>query len=135
MTKEEFFSKVMDANSRTITLELFNEFFSEHVVISKGTNRHPYANVLHEWAEGIEVQHSFDGVTWLDTDKTAFVIRRIKPSEPVYEWQWYYVTPDRTIRIEENFMTEEECGKAPWIKFEETKRERKATPLPKMKEA
>ena len=137
MTKEEFLRALKSDDTWDEIEYSFNKFFEQNICIPKGENPHPCADVLHKWIEGAEMEwHSVD----LDKNKATintwysveggisirlpfddYVQYRIKPSEPIYEWQWYYVTPDKTIRIEENFMAESETAK-PWVKFEETKR-------------
>jgi len=64
---------------------------------------------------------------WHDTD--AFGVFqdqyefRIKPKEPVYEWQWIYVNKDGIIN---NYTTKPYSSyKEGWIKFEPSKRLRK----------
>ena len=130
MTKEELYSWCESAErvlgiSGLITI--MDEFFKDKLIIQRGENRHPYADVLHEWVEGVEMEKKNDG-QWSLHDMIGwwhdYAEYRIKPKDPIYEWQWYYIKHDGTVRIEEKFMTEEECS-LPWIKFEETKRLRK----------
>lgn len=96
MTKEELHNRLrtvaVDSMPSSIQHTL-DEFFSQNVVIPRGENRHPYADVLHEWIEGEPCQ-------WLDESQGEFVDLllvnryhinqyRIKPKGPVYEY--YYV--------------------------------------------
>lgn len=97
MTKEEFLKECIDyvvqwmqyRNAEDLQ-HIFNKFFESNVCIPKGENRHPYADVLHELAEGADIEVKLDGF-WTDyncsreyIDKWEF---RIKPSEPVYEYK------------------------------------------------
>ena len=134
MTKEELIYEVLSCvnTSSDVTCEiLLNEFFETNVVIPKGENRHPYADVLHEWIEGAEIEvhdTTMEFNEFINCRSAEHVMRweyRIKPKEPVYEWQWVYIKADSTAGITE-FFTEEkakECHQ--WIKIEETKRERR----------
>ena len=71
----------------------FNEFFDSNICIPKGKNRHPYADVLHEWIEGANITY-FDKNTsrWNNVMPSKIVLNgldyHIKPSEPIYEWQY-----------------------------------------------
>ena len=131
MTKDKLMS-MFDSNSGMG--KLLNEFFNLNVVIPRGTNRHPYADVLHEWIEGAEIQQSCED-KYIGKISALQVLNaeryRIKPSEPVYEWQWlvkYDMNEDYKITP---FLTEDEIENISdydrlfILKVEETKRERK----------
>ncbi len=132
MTIEELITK---ATLSSIGLDDLEEFLSEHVCIKKGANRHQYADVLHEIAEGGEFQWSEDGENWRDATAPLYQYR-IKPQEPVYEWQWYRVVDGMKDYTNRRY-TEDEVMKSnlalspmkadstTWKKDEETKRERK----------
>lgn len=105
MTKEDLLSDthiVRSFNGEAVYVQMMalNKFFESNVVIPKGTNRHPYADVLHEWVEGAKMQKRYmvkDSniqnqvrTKWIDFSLSANDEYRIKPSEPVYEWQWMY---------------------------------------------
>jgi len=134
MTKEQLLNIVKAYSNDTsdnIIHDLY-EFFESNVVIPKGENRHPYADVLHEWIEGAEIEVNLNGV-WSDymcgreyIDKYVY---RIKPPEPVYEWQWLHMskTSNECRGVTTEFFTDTEVddGIYRWIKIEETKRERK----------
>jgi hypothetical protein len=123
--------------------DIFEEFTRTNVCIPKGENRHPYADVLHEWIEGAEIEwHSVD----LDKNKVTrgvwyseeggisirrpfseYVQYRIKPSDLVYEWQYH--SEIHGTELFTNFMTNDEFKNSTllhtyWIKIEETKRVR-----------
>lgn len=131
MTKKELYEKIEKgcyANE-----DLLDEFFSKNVVILRGENRHPYADVLHEMAErpenvtisGYGFNSYFTNFSVSDSSimKLQF---HIEPKEPVYEWQWSYTIQGIKLTTNE-FMTEEEASifDTPFIKEEQTKRERK----------
>ena len=135
MTKQELYNYIQenivfdDNIHEQVLLNTLNEFFSQNVVIPKGTNRHPYADVLHQALEGAKFQQAskIDIDAWKDANINDIVycdIYRIKPQEPVYEWQWEHII--HGIRLITNeFMTEEEVLRfidTPFIKIESTKR-------------
>lgn len=143
MTKEELLNKkfsIADFGERKDAL-YFNDlmsFFESNVVIPKGENRHPYADVLHEWVEGSDDIESYYNSTsgWVKADTAISVCHleyRIKPKEPVYEWQWLIVCTIGGIPNKlSDFMTQEEWdnqGRGDWCfestRLEKTKRERK----------
>jgi len=107
-----------------------DEFFSQSVVIPKGENRHPCADVLHEWAEnGGELTYRVgdSDLRYVIYDEcTDF---RIKPSEPMYEAVVRIHYADGTYEDTEKYFTYsefEEFGfpkSCTWV--ESTKRERK----------
>lgn len=126
MTKEELLRKTTTVNgsiSNYIKIDYIRQFFESHICITKGENRHPYADVLHEFAEGKTIQWLASGIEWLDVSKTTEY--RIKPPEPVYEYQTYIIW-DGQIAIGDMWKTEEEFNANPHgILVKETKRERK----------
>lgn len=111
MTKEnlrDLFCKQLNSSQHWGDLSIFDEFFESNVVIPRGAIIE--CNIAN---------------TWYDTD-----LYRIKPSEPVYEWQWVYVHNGQAIMILGNtgFYTDDEIennGNDKYIKIEETKRERR----------
>ena len=132
MTMEELLAIAKSDNR--VYLERIIEFIDSNVVIPKGANRHPYADVLHEWIEGAELDYYgifTDDWFNLDTSHSIHNARgyRIKSQEPVYEWQWlvkeftdtpYYVLGGGS------YFTKEEVGLWHSVKrLDETKRERK----------
>lgn len=136
MTKEKLYKKLLGygmLNDTTLS-NIMNEFFESNICIPKGINRHPYADVYHEAVEGKEWQWSEDGKTWRDVVPPKFMYR-IKPLEPVYEWQWgyedreYSLHPYYKIIAKSDFFTNEEASEhlvtGAWVRIEETKRERK----------
>ena len=142
MTKEnlrDLFCKQLNSSQHWGDLSIFDEFFESNVVIPRGDNRHPYADVLHEWVEGAEVEYSL--VQYLEEDKWVVLNNcktymnddryRIKPSEPVWEYQWDTKLPDNTWQYyklgEQTHFTDGEIGSdANWLcKVEHKKRERK----------
>lgn len=108
---------------------ILKEFFDSNVCIPRGENRHPYADVLHEWIEDTykELQANYKDGKFVD-----YLIHyehykyRIKPSDPVYEWKYKFYTYGHCLTTD-SFMTDEEVRKSQicFIKIEETKRVRK----------
>lgn len=138
MTKEKFLSNIRDmctyGGDILVLNEFAKEFFNSNVCIPKGENRHPYADVLHEWVEnrtGV-LQLRYSGAKDWDNDEDlsfGLMEYRIKPSEPVHEWQWYAMIDGlATIRVLDgkHFFTEEEAVDCAYIlhKLENTKRVR-----------
>jgi len=129
MTKEDLYYDLVGVSGFEKCLDAF---FSQNICIPKGTNRHEYADVYHAFAEGINIQHSFDnGTTWLDTEDSCGILRRIKPSEPVYEWQWLMFgkqedTKNHCFGLGSEYYTEDEVADDiyNWVKIKETKRVR-----------
>lgn len=109
--------------------KLVESLFNSNVVIAKGANRHPYADVLHEWIEGSDMEY-YDPMfeKWYSNSKVEITFNstykyRIKPQEPVYEYMYY----DKEGRTD--WMTIEEVEqcvyKDTFIQAKETKRIRK----------
>ena len=137
MTKEKLRSNILEylgyCNSETIDRinENIDAFFDSNVCIPKGANRHPYADVLHKWVEGTEIEARY-------LKNTSFVWEisvtlpsldyeyRIKPIKPVYEWQWCVIMDDGTASIY-GYHTEETIAdlfvNRTKFKIEVTKRE------------
>ena len=114
-----------------VPVTALHDFFNSNVVIPIGASRHPYADVLHEWIEdGTKILEAYtDKWDISAVDKALYPTTkyRIKPSEPVYEWQWYIVY-DGLTHLDNNFYTEQEIIDFKhidrWVKIEETKRVR-----------
>ena len=122
---------------------IFEDFARTNVCIPKGTNRHPYADVLHEWVEGATLEYlaNLSG-KMLEHKSSHFYLSadeyRIKPSEPVYEWQWclmlkaknevtgYMASNNHLIDEEAKEWIQKSVNKEHFlpIKIEETKRVR-----------
>ena len=127
MTQEELIKEVSSSNIGYYREHMLKKFFSEHVCIKKGTNRHPDADAIHHLAEGtaiVEVRLNYDPCVWA-IETYDMVSYRIKAQEPVYEWKWQY--PSCDFKAITEYMTEEEADKTgiQFWKIEETKRERK----------
>lgn len=111
------------------------EELGDCIIIKKGENRHPYADVFHEWAEDTtKVVEAMDSSNnWCKSLINKEVLNskhyRIKPSEPIYEWQWYYYSKseDKAFLTQRHYTEDEvkECLNEGHKKIEETKRERK----------
>jgi hypothetical protein len=133
MTKEELYDELFSCeteygiNSTDVGNVLY-KFFELNVCITKGKNRHPYADVLHEWIEGgITLEELSDPMNrWDETDTIAFGYKyRIKPPEPVYECMYY----DRSGKIywltDDEFKSMLKSEPKEYFKAGETKRIRK----------
>jgi hypothetical protein len=133
MTKEELLLKTREGFSgyKYLFLSDVNEFFESNVYISKGKSRHPYADVLHKWLEGAEIEvqslFGYKHTSVLQSWKVLEGHYRIKPPEPVPEYQ-YSIFYAGTKYISEDYKTEEEIS---WLSesvcaepIKQTKRER-----------
>jgi hypothetical protein len=95
MTKEELINNstwVDETLCSMIYTKDMKEFFKSNICIPRGENRHPYADILHEWIEGdITLEElSVPMNRWDETDTVAFGYKyRIKPPESVYECMYY----------------------------------------------
>ena len=109
------------------------KFFTSNVIVSRGDNRHPDADAVHEWLEDTtkSLQYHREGKWYTDYPFGTATRYRIKPQEPQYEWQWDTKLPDETWSYykesDKTHFTDDEIGtKANWLcKVEHTKRERK----------
>lgn len=105
---------------------ILDKFFESNICIPKGENRHPYADVLHEWVEGKQIE-LFNDDHWVNIEDIKYPWHgdeyRIKPIEPIYEWQWYKIIDGKVVAYsnQDDFMTEDEAPDF-WSKFEETRR-------------
>lgn len=113
MTKEKLISDICwnpisDAVSKSIKKSL-NDFFSQNVVIPRGENRHPYADVWHEIVEGADFQTYKDSTDeWKNDTWLSSVPVRIKPSEPVYLYKFTYQDYDGAVGISD-YLSEEDA--------------------------
>lgn len=106
MTKEELFNKLLgygSLNEATLT-SILEPFFSQNICIHKGENRHRDADILHEIIENANgqrraIEHGYKANEWEDWKFYPVFEFRIKPSEPIYEWQWCIVMDDGTASI------------------------------------
>lgn len=137
MTKEDLHDELTNIETEyglnpTDTFNILEKFFESNVCIQKGKNRHPYADVLHEWIEGAEIEGKPAEGIWMSLCNASTLHQdeyHIKPSEPIYEWQWYRQVDGKVIDWSETFRTEQETSirfdkPKEWYKFEETKRAR-----------
>ena len=124
-------------------MEAMLNSIESNIIIPKGINRHPFADVLHEWIEGADIEFAKSDGSYTDMSSAIayFCMEfRIKSKpEPVYEWQWLTLNRhDNSVRDFLNyakFMTELEASTHyaervntkvyKIVKIEETKRERK----------
>lgn len=118
---------------------VLKEELGDCIIIKKGESRHKYADVLHEWIEGSKVECRYlanDSFEWKNniTLPSLDYEYRIKPSEPVYEWQWLATrrcdNVPYSVHRDGRYFTDIEAedfdlGSYSFLKIEETKRERK----------
>ena len=130
MTKSEWEDLIDTSVSND---NLYENIIKRYAVIKRGVSPHPYADVLHQWIEGVEIQVKLDG-EWSDYLVNREYINafeyRLKPKEPVYEWQWYAIVDGTAIfynHESKHFFTDEEASyfTLPLHRIEETKRIRK----------
>jgi len=137
MTKEELIENITRmvnyGRDPELAISLINEFINSNVCIPKGENRHPFADVIHEWVENTKLRLE-NKVSSDDSFSNCYpfgtsVKYRIKPSEPVYEWQWKFKNPSSSATWDGYtiYGTDEESKKfmMGWMlyeKDEETKR-------------
>lgn len=138
MTQQELISSFSEYHvfSKDDILKRISKFLESNVCIPKGENRHPYADVLHKWVEDMTLPLEWYNDTYDSKEHHGFIKQsdnllrinkqyRIKPHEPVYEYQWL-VLDHQTYIVSDSgrFMTlEETCDGM--IAIEETKRERR----------
>lgn len=112
---------------------IINKFFEVNVVIPKGENRHPYADVLHQWIEGAEIQNQYNNGAFTTVEDAKNMLSssyRIKP-QIVYEYLWMdLITPDTYECANGKHMTEDEASRYfyqsdTYFRVNETKRIRK----------
>ena len=150
MTKGKLMS-MFDSNSGMgnisikTAIRLLNEFFDSNICIPKGDNRQQYADEIHAYAEGnndVLVTGNYMGIGYMGCPIKNTMIHEqlkvfhlaIKPSDPIYEWQWKYrLTNNHTewIGYTKHYTDEEVKKNTNWHrncyyeKDEATKRERK----------
>lgn len=114
MTKERLYYEMPDDDYR----KMLDFFFESNVVIPKGENRHPNADVLHEWVEdttkNIEVKLLSGG--WATSKVLIGDEYRIKPSEPVYEYKVRMMYSDGTYEIIDKYLTVDEYRELGFLK-------------------
>lgn len=121
MTKAELYDLSFEVAGGTnvISTRALTAFFEQNVCIPKGENRHPYADVLHAWVEGVKVEFAMKSSDSWSTCQFANELKyRIKPYEPIYEYLYYDRAGRTCWSIKDNAPINMWCA-------EETKRERK----------
>ena len=125
MTKEDLLEILTTPFNSNVARSALIEFLNDNAVIPKGENRHPYADVLHKWVEGAQMQTSHNGIfaNYGISALSNFPYEyRIKSQEPVYEWLWVLPSTDNPQAIWATIeQMEEEYEMCPWVKTE-TKR-------------
>lgn len=111
MTKEDLI-----AHGKSKGMEyILDKFFETNVCIPKGKNRHPNADVIHSYAEGLNNIEVLRTEGWIDFKQQGMCLcigdeYRIKPSEPIYEYLWLDLrTPDDFYCPTRKYMTEDEA--------------------------
>jgi hypothetical protein len=128
MTKDELYEKWKKNANAEYIIPTLDAFFENNIVIPKGDDPHPDSKAIHEWAEDTtkQLQYNREDHWYTDYPFGTATRYRIKPSEPIYEWQWQY--PSHKIEmLTSSYMTVEEVEKTGiklWCKTN-TKRERK----------
>jgi hypothetical protein len=111
-TKEEFAKRMSNAErcSYDWMMNQFEEFFNSNICIPKGTNRHPNADIWHEWAETPSKQIEVKGTAgiWYNPLASVVLDTRIKQQEPIYEYKVMMVYSDGTSENTEKYFTQEE---------------------------
>lgn len=116
MNIQEFREYIIDNYGRTMTLsellDKYSDLLKSNVIIPKGINRHPYADVLHAGIEGSPIEARFprnENGKWTFASMPSFDFEyRIKPQETVYEWQWMYKFKNGNEFLFTTYQTEEE---------------------------
>lgn len=85
----------VDGVGYVISKDDMDDFLNENVIIPRGENRHPYADLFHEWVENtnlkLEYFHKFQKQWYeLNLEVTMEDEVRMKLKEPTYEYQWKY---------------------------------------------
>ena len=95
-----------------VSLQDLEEFFDLNVCIPRGENRHPYADVLHEWIEGADMErYDEQDSAWISTISANMfhaVKCRIKPKDPVYEYKVKMMYSDGKWEYTNRYFTQEE---------------------------
>jgi len=117
MSKEDLYAKIGSGSANTVSFSdaiknVLDKFFESNVCIPKGNGRHIHADVMHAFVEGVKIQfkekHEHD---FRDTSYPAWDINseyRVKPSEPIYEWQCIYKPSAETEYRLTSFMSQGE---------------------------
>lgn len=130
MTKDELYDTfIKGVYSTNFVKMMLTKFFEANVCIPKGKNRQQFADEIHAYAEGVIIQRATYG-GWEDLAPYSMPLR-IKPYEPMYEWQWLDIDDkNKAYMIQQGqFLNDNEVKKLVTHgnerKIEETKRERK----------
>jgi len=137
MTKEQFIEKLTNEHTYEELLFMIGKFFDANIVIQKRSTRHKFADVFHEWVEGVHIQASVDNKHFNDIAdikvRHAGSYYRVQPcaKDHIYEWQWlelgqcgiWETTGYETTK--ESDAIGEGTGRTPKYRIEQTKRIRK----------
>lgn len=135
MTKDELLAHMITIGGNPtlyIKSKRIYEFFNSNICIPKGTNRHPYADVLHKWIENcnLELQGRYKNGKFVKFSNYSKDYEfRIKPYELVYEYRVCMCFKDGTHEYTEKYFTELEYKAFGFptscMLEDDTKRERK----------
>jgi len=128
MTKEQLYNSFNDCETFEKITEYLDEFFKDKVIIQRGENRHEFSDVLHSYFENTNLSlQYFEEGQWFNTQMKELQFR-IKPCEPLFEYQW--VSNANGFEVRTAHVTDEEFENSKlqydyWGKDIKTKRERK----------
>jgi len=119
--------------------EALREFLASHIIIHRGENRHTDADVIHAYAEGLSDIEVLRKEGWIEFKQGGMCLcigdsYRIKPAEPIYEWQWLSTRScdnvPYSVHRDGRYFTDIESedfdfGGYSFLKIDATKRERK----------
>jgi hypothetical protein len=136
MTKEDIesyisFSGSLSNELKVIPESVFYEFLESNVCIPRGTNPHPYADVLHTYIEDVTQTLEYLDVCsqWETFIALSAKELRIKPSEAVYEYKVRMTYSDGSYEDTERYFTSREFNDFGFpttcLLEDSTKRERK----------
>lgn len=105
------------SGDKIVRLSDLQDWLTNKKVIKKGLQPHPYADVLHEWVEGVPTEARELGEKWTELFFSPLEYRT-KLQEPVYETMWYD-TDGKTKWFTDDEANEQICYT---FKARETKR-------------
>lgn len=117
MTKDKFDETMQLFLDNSCTDDMYNlvyNFLDSNVCIPKGENRHPYADVIHSYTEGLNNIEVLRSGGWVEFKQSGMCLcigdeYRIKPSEPVYEYKFKIWHANKEFTTD-NYYTEEEVN-------------------------
>jgi hypothetical protein len=120
MTKEELYAELYNCETEhglnpTDVYNLLQKFFESNVCTFKEINRHPYADILHHWVEGVDIQQNVGGhwfaignINRIFTDGKLKIKSQNPIKEPdIYEWKWAIIFDDKATITDDYYTAEE----------------------------